>query len=98
VLARAGQIGEHVVLAGAEDLGGLREARRQALGDGLQLGPRGGLVGLGEDRPDERGDHGCGMARDVGQDVAQEVDPTDSLCQPPGRQAAMATRRSSAGS
>jgi hypothetical protein len=73
VLARASQIGEDVVLGGEQDLGRLGEASGKALGDRPELRPGGGVVGLGEDRPDERRDHRRRMARDVGQDVTQEI-------------------------
>lgn len=61
------RLGEHVILRAKQDLGRLRERRGQALGHGPQLGVGRGLVGLGEDRPDEGCNHPTGVPRDVGQ-------------------------------
>lgn len=76
VLAGHREVREQVSLGREQGLGGLGKRRRQPFDDRAQLGVGRGGVGLSEDRPAERRDHGLGGLGHVGQDVPQDVHPT----------------------
>jgi hypothetical protein len=70
VAGREGQVGEQVGLGLDQQPGDGPEARSQAVDHPAELVARRGLVGLLEDRPDGRGDHAPGTARDEVPSVA----------------------------
>ncbi len=79
---REGGVGQQIVL-GIEQRGGdVGEPAGQAVGYLAQMSPGGVGVGLGEDRADGRDDHLAVRLADPGQDVAREMHPADSHCQP----------------
>jgi hypothetical protein len=62
--------GEHVRSRLGEQLGGGSEVFGELFNDAFVLGPHRVVVGLGEDRADQGGDHRLGRARHAGQQVA----------------------------